>query len=211
MKKLYRKGSVHPSPPLVSDPLAFLPAAILTLSAALSPEDRQVLAYLISCSSSSFSSNRSKSTSAAAAATARTGSSSGDHAPSFSCNCFRCYTSYWVRWDSSPNRQLIHEIIDALEDDLAQTQLGKGGSKKERRKRGPKVSDESKRSSEILIQGKEESSVKPELPTEEVVSEGGLSEEISGGDSVIEAEEMEKGSVRKIVSFIGERFWNIWT
>ncbi|XP_074303457.1 uncharacterized protein LOC141637934 [Silene latifolia] len=73
MKKLYSKGAIHPSPSsTTSDPifsLSFLPATILALTAALSIDDKQVLAY-------------------------------------------------WARWDSSPNRQLIHEIIDAFEDNL---------------------------------------------------------------------------------------------
>ncbi|KAJ4827183.1 hypothetical protein Tsubulata_030174 [Turnera subulata] len=30
-------------------------------------------------------------------------------APVFDCDCFDCYTSYWFRWDSSPNRELIHQ------------------------------------------------------------------------------------------------------
>ncbi|GFQ08320.1 hypothetical protein PHJA_002976000 [Phtheirospermum japonicum] len=56
MKKLYRKSTVHPTPSVVSEHLlSFLPAAILALTAALSPADREVLAYLISCSSASFS------------------------------------------------------------------------------------------------------------------------------------------------------------
>ncbi|KAG5086746.1 hypothetical protein JHK82_054143 [Glycine max] len=55
MKKLYHKGTVHPSPPLISDQFSFLSAAILTLVEALSPEDREVLSYLISHSSSTFS------------------------------------------------------------------------------------------------------------------------------------------------------------
>ncbi|XP_047318259.1 uncharacterized protein LOC124921629 [Impatiens glandulifera] len=201
MKKLYRKGSVHPSPPLISDPLAFLPITILTLAAALSPEDREVLAYLISCSSSSnFSSANSRSKSVAAKTT-------GDHPPSSGCNCFRCYTSYWVRWDSSPNHQLIHEIIDAFEDDLVRKTLV-GKEKKERRRRGSK--------SGVLIQGKVEETGKLEFPIEEEVSEGisaggggggGDGEERDDDDDVC----CEKGSVRRFVSFIGERFWNVWT
>nr|GMD92958.1 neurogenic protein mastermind [Ipomoea batatas] len=84
MKKLYRKNTVHPSPPLVSDKLAFLPAAILAITAALSPEDQEALAYLISCPSGNFS------------ATRKTSSSFSGHPPSFNCYCFNCYMSYWV-------------------------------------------------------------------------------------------------------------------
>ncbi|KAF8414172.1 hypothetical protein HHK36_002171 [Tetracentron sinense] len=141
MKKLYRKGKVHPSLPLISDHLALLPATILTLTAALSPEDREVLAYLISCSSSSgsFSGDRRNTQKSGVG-----GSGSGsDHPPLFHCNCFRCYMSYWVRWDSSPNRQLIHEIIDAFEDGLLQKKNSK--NKKERRRRVYNGSDDLKR------------------------------------------------------------------
>ena len=37
----------------------------------------------------------------------------------FECNCFDCYTSYWFKWDSSPNRKLIHQAIEVFEDHLA--------------------------------------------------------------------------------------------
>ncbi|XP_010252589.1 PREDICTED: uncharacterized protein LOC104594128 [Nelumbo nucifera] len=187
MKKLYRKGKVHPSPPVVSDHLAFLPATILTLTLALPPEDREVLAYLLSCSGSysNTSGGRAKNNQK---------NLTGDHPPSFHCNCFRCYTSYWVRWDSSPNHQLIHEIIDAFEDSLVQKSNIK--SKKERRKR-VNISDDGNRL--------EESPSREELNKSEVVEES--SDDI-GGDK--EVEEMEKGSVRRFVSFIGERIWGVW-
>ncbi|XP_042067430.1 uncharacterized protein LOC121810759 [Salvia splendens] len=100
-----------PMPSVVSEHLlSFLPAAILALTAALSPAEREVLAYLIS---------QRKSTPAAG----------DDHAACFNCNCFRCYMSYWAKWDSSPNRQLIHEAIDAFEESLSR----KEKTKKERR------------------------------------------------------------------------------
>ncbi|XP_047939873.1 uncharacterized protein LOC125187344 [Salvia hispanica] len=112
MKKLYKKSTVHPTPSVVSEHLlSFLPAAILALTAALSPAEREVLAYLIS---------RRKSTPAPG----------DDHAACFNCNCFRCYMSYWAKWDSSPNRQLIHEAIDAFEEKESR----KDKTKKERRK-----------------------------------------------------------------------------
>ena len=37
----------------------------------------------------------------------------------FECNCFDCYTSYWFKWDSSPNHELIHQAIEVFEDHLA--------------------------------------------------------------------------------------------
>ncbi|XP_077229655.1 uncharacterized protein LOC143862484 [Tasmannia lanceolata] len=113
MKKLYGKGKVHPSAQTHNqiDHLALLtilPATILTLTAALRPEDREVLAYLIS-SSGNYSGNRKN--------TQKIKKKRGvEHPPLFHCNCFRCYTSFWVRWDSSPNRHLIHEILEAFEE-----------------------------------------------------------------------------------------------
>ncbi|XP_057497235.1 uncharacterized protein LOC130781976 [Actinidia eriantha] len=204
MKKLYRKGTVHPSPPLISDHLAFLPAAILTLAGALSPEDKEVLAYLISCSSSNFSGNRKNTHKTAAEAVT---SSNGDHPPSFTCDCFRCYTSFWVRWDLSPNRQLIHEIIDAFEDGLARGKIEK--NRRERRKKGTKGSGELTRSELGMSQGKfgESDSVEEIRGGSGGGGDGGGGEDCCGGEV---EEGIEKGSVRKLVSFIGERLWGVW-
>ena len=43
----------------------------------------------------------------------------------FECDCFDCYTSYWFKWDSSPNRELIHQAIEAFEDHLAHGEKSK--------------------------------------------------------------------------------------
>lgn len=215
MKKLYRKGTVHPSPPptAAADFLSFLPAAILTLAAALSPEDKEVLGYLISCSSTNFP-NFSKKKSRGGGGG---GGSGHDHPPLFSCDCFSCYMSYWVRWDLSPNRELIHEIIDAYEDGLAQGKKGKG--KKERKKRGVGGGGGGEGSGELnrpeLSLGKEEMG---ELESVEGCSSsggggtsgGGDGEICGGGDCNSEEGGGEKGSVRKFVSFVGEKIWGVW-
>lgn len=221
MKKLYRKGTVHPSPPLISDHLAFLPAAILTLTAALTQEDREVLAYLISCSGSSagtLTGNR-KSTpksSASAAASARGGGGGGsfkggDHPPLFSCSCFGCYTSYWARWDASPKRQLIHEIIDAFEDWLVRSRTANNkGSRKERRRRGltGSESDDLKRSELGSSRGESESA---EAVNGSIAGRGEVcGDEDAGADDDDDVAGVDKGSVRKLVSLIGERIWNVW-
>ncbi|KAE8714903.1 Carboxylesterase [Hibiscus syriacus] len=44
--------------------------------------------------------------------------------------------SYWGKWDSSPNRHLIHEIIGAFEDELARSKKTETKSKKERKTKG---------------------------------------------------------------------------
>ncbi|KAI4295981.1 hypothetical protein L6164_035974 [Bauhinia variegata] len=202
MKKLYRRGTVHPSPPIISDQLSFLPATILTLTAALTPEDREVLAYLLSCSSNNttpafinFSGNPRRNTPKSSVA-------KGDHPPLFDCSCFRCYMSYWVRWDSSPNRQLIHEIIDAFEDWLAQSSKG-GKNKKERRNKKNRSGE--LKNSELMSSGNNELG--------ETESVGESSSSSSSADGVGEEHgdgNEEKGSVRRFVSFIGERIWGAW-
>ncbi|GLU18179.1 hypothetical protein SLE2022_344930 [Rubroshorea leprosula] len=211
MKKLYRKGTVHPSPAVTTDCLSFLPAAILTLATALPPEDKEVLAYLISCPNTNFpnfSTQRKNTPKNMNKSGSGSGGGSGrDHSPLFSCDCFRCYMSYWVRWDSSPNRQLIHEIIDAYEDGLAQAKKTKG--KKERRKRnGGDGSGELKRAE--LSLGKDELT-EMESVEDSIVGGGDGDGGAEGEDCGANGEEGgEKGSVRKFVSFIGERIWGVW-
>ncbi|CAA7022636.1 unnamed protein product [Microthlaspi erraticum] len=182
MKKLCRKGTVHPSPASKPDDhfLSLLPVAILSLVAALSAEDREVLAYLISNSGVGFKKNK-----------ANNEDDRDHHSPLFLCDCFSCYTSYWVRWDSSPNRKLIHEIIDAFEDSLEMKK-----KKKDRRKRSGKGS--------VRV-----NSVGPSRLSEL----GSSSSELVGGDSVRcggEETEKEKGSVGKFVSFIGQKISGVW-
>ncbi|XP_047163298.1 uncharacterized protein LOC124832987 [Vigna umbellata] len=209
MKKLYHKGTVHPSPPIISDHLAFLPAAILTLATALSPDDREVLSYLISCSSaaasSTFSANPRRKSAAETA-----------HSPAFNCSCFGCYTSYWVRWDESPNRQLIHEIIDAYEDSLAQIgnkgkKNGKGKKeKRNQRKAGSSSSSSSKHAHSSELKRSELVSL-ASLATHDSAELEAVVEGNGGGDEGCEGVAVEeKGSVRRFVSFIGERIWGGW-
>ncbi|XP_038711239.1 uncharacterized protein LOC120005584 isoform X1 [Tripterygium wilfordii] len=222
MKKLYRKGAVHPSPPNKLDQLTFLPAAILTLAAALSPEEKEVLAYLISCSNSSGNSfsnqhqrhrlSHQSGSSSSFARTNTTGTGSADHPPSFKCDCFRCYMSYWARWDSSPNRQLIHEIIEAFEEWLVQSSNSSKKSRKDRKKKGSDSNSNRNKSSELK---RSETSQKNELSESDLVIESISSGVEGGGGSNIggdegEGEGEEKGSVRKLMNFIGERIWGVW-
>ncbi|KAL6188244.1 hypothetical protein ACLB2K_039637 [Fragaria x ananassa] len=126
MKRKNKGGKVHPSPSSSSDGvvlsvLQLLPAAILALASVLSLDDREVLAYMItrsmktapstSCSSSNPQDSKKKSSKKL------TSKNNKNH--HFDCDCFDCYRSYWFRWDSSPNRELIHQAIEAFEDHLA--------------------------------------------------------------------------------------------
>lgn len=200
---------MHPTPSVVSEQLlSFLPAAILTLTAALSPGDREVLAYLISCSSTNFPNSHRKSTPKTAAAGGSKGGA--DHLPCFNCNCFGCYMSYWVKWDSSPSRQLIDEIIDAFEESLLK-ESKKEKNKKERRK-GKNVKGNTSpglnepKNSELSLTKEDFSFGESNTAAEAAGETGGGREE----EDNMEEEELEKGSVRRFVSFLGERIWSVW-
>ncbi|XP_073158058.1 uncharacterized protein [Henckelia pumila] len=208
MKKLYRRGTVHPTPPAVSDHLlSFLPAAILTLTAALSLEEREVLSYLISCSSANFSDDtHHKKTSGSSK-----GGAAADHPPYFSCYCFRCYMSYWVKWDSSPNRQLIHEVMDAFEDSERKKEKK---NKKERRK-GKSIKRDI-----IVLELQESDKSEPSLTHQDInflysntesEDDAAAAAAASGEDKEQEEQEAaEKGSIRRFMSFLGDRIWGAW-
>ncbi|KAL8235478.1 hypothetical protein R6Q59_021578 [Mikania micrantha] len=190
MRKLYNhtKGKIHPSPqpPSSDHHLSLLPLGIATLAAALPPEDQQVLGYLLSISANATNFSGS-------GKPANKSSDGGDHPPKFKCNCFRCYTSFWVRWDASSNRKVIHEIIDAYEDGLIRNKKN-GKNKKERKN--------NRSSSSTALHA-------PPVTGESVSSEASPETELKMIDSEGESAS-EKGSVRKIVNFIGERIWGVW-
>eukprot|EP00268_Persea_americana_P056042 TRINITY_DN6566_c0_g1_i1.p1 TRINITY_DN6566_c0_g1~~TRINITY_DN6566_c0_g1_i1.p1 ORF type:complete len:222 (-),score=30.42 TRINITY_DN6566_c0_g1_i1:370-1035(-) len=120
MKKLCTKngkGKIHPSPSLSA--LSLLPSAILTLASALSPDDQEVLAYLILHPTITTTASSTKKCSR----------------PTFHCGCFDCYTRFWIRWDSSPNRHLIHQAIDHFEDHLFRSALPKKPQKPKHKNR----------------------------------------------------------------------------
>ncbi|KAK3022013.1 hypothetical protein RJ639_045174 [Escallonia herrerae] len=156
MKKFYSKGKIHPSPaPAVTNQLSLLPAAILTLTAALSTEDKQVLAYLISCSGGTSNSNFSS------------------------------------HLDTTPKSG----GTDGLE-----TQKKKSvKTKKEKRKRVRSVPDV----------GLKPGSSEPGLVQDAHQGSGGGGGEVAGEEQGGEVG-VEKGSVRKLVSFLGERIWGVW-
>ncbi|KMS96607.1 hypothetical protein BVRB_8g201370 [Beta vulgaris subsp. vulgaris] len=246
MKKLYKKGQVHPSPspspsPSSSSPefsLSYLPAAILTLAASLSSQDKEVLAYLLSCSSTTpFDFDPSKSSSKKHLKNSNNNNNQ-QHPPCFSCYCFTCYTNFWARWDSSPNRQLIHEIIDAFEDNLlSQRKKKQGLSRRGKRKNNNKENTCIKGSFDnINITTTNNNNININVNNIDIIScimndddvhgsDGSVrvNTELGRVDSVEEDEddddddvgdetgEKQGSSVRKIVSFIGERIWgSVW-
>ncbi|XP_050206561.1 uncharacterized protein LOC126656120 [Mercurialis annua] len=195
MKNLYnKKGKVHPSPPPLSDHyLSLLPTTILTFSAALSDEDKLVLAYLISCSCTSAATTVDR------RRRPKTTETNDDHDPMFECNCFSCYMSFWVRWDASPNRETIHEIIEAYEDSLFNKK--NKGLRKKKGKKGKRVLHEFNDTRSSLQTDFEVSKVSE---SESEMNSSNQSKEIA-------EVELEKSTVRKITSFLGEKVWGIWS
>ncbi|CAN4106688.1 unnamed protein product [Withania somnifera] len=101
--------------------------------------------------------------------------------------------SYWVKWDSSPNHQLIHEIIDAFEDMVLKKKKGKNKKQRKNKNRGSTNCGVEKNSETCEFECLEENS-RSHLD----------------GDDREEDLGSEKGSVRRLVSFLGESFWSVW-
>ncbi|KAG9445952.1 hypothetical protein H6P81_012080 [Aristolochia fimbriata] len=149
MKNLYpkSKGKIYPSPSASSSPAAsssaaaaaaaavsstthvlnLLPAAILALISVLGFDDREVLAYLI------LRSMKTPSLMLEEKKKCKKPTHAAHRPPLLDCPCFDCYTGFWIRWDSSPNRELIHQAIEAFEEHLAKGETPKKGRKKDRR------------------------------------------------------------------------------
>ncbi|XP_073264895.1 uncharacterized protein [Populus alba] len=162
--KIKNKGKVYPSPSSSSSSsvgdngdrnvlsaLKLLPAAILALASVLSLEDREVLAYMIARSFKTTTTNNpspslqdSKKKSSKKPQNNNNNQRSNHIAPIFDCDCFDCYISYWFRWDSSPNRELIHQVIEAFEEHLTSGEMSRKHTRGKRRdKAGRRVGEKS--------------------------------------------------------------------
>ncbi|XP_074564233.1 uncharacterized protein LOC141820781 [Curcuma longa] len=198
---------VHPAPP--PDFLEALPASLLALLAALTAEEQDVLAYLLSGGGE----RRIREWPPRWRA----------HPPELGCRCFGCYTSFWARWDASPNRQVIHHIIDAVEEGLASKERERG---RQRRRSGgghggrkgaafePSATpEEGKADLHQLfpaldggIAQYDDTSNSDEDGTAEAAA--AAEEEMSDGDnSAING--ISKSSVQRFMSFVGERVWGV--
>lgn len=248
--KVKKKGKVHPPPPPSSkspdkDPdtvLKLLPVTILALALSLPNQDREVLAYLIARSifittttnPSSLVTQHPKNkcqTKTAPTTANKNGKYCGQEVPLFQCGCFDCYTRFWYRWDSSPNRDFIHQVIEAFDEHLGQN-IECPKKHKRRKKKG-----------KVLMMGHFESDNTPEKSVPEaecevmVVQENlesGEIEVVSGEETVgcgeltgnLEMEVMtvhssgnnnnHKGLARKvlpaIVGLLNSRLWsNLWS
>ncbi|KAI4343418.1 hypothetical protein L6164_010768 [Bauhinia variegata] len=145
--KIKNKGKVYPSPSSSSSAshssdeqvlsvLKLLPATIIALASLLSVEDREVLVYMITRSvETTPTSSIVQATKKNSSNSKRTIPTNNTHKPPvFDCDCFDCYTSYWFRWDSSPNRELIHQVIEAFEDHLTNGDKSKKNAPRPKKK-----------------------------------------------------------------------------
>ncbi|CAA7400576.1 unnamed protein product [Spirodela intermedia] len=217
------KGRIHPSPPW-SGPsdaqavLKLLPAAIAAVTAALGAEDREVLAYLVARSllgpwPAEVEEEEKR----------RCWRRGSHHRPLFCCGCFDCYTSYWLRWDSSPDRELIHQAIEAFEEQLAgderrRDRLGRrGGGRRDRSKKGK---------SEARKEGTSVEKVGDRGDTAAAAAAEALVEQVGAGDdaageelaavTVAVAVAAPEGGERNrgwadVTLFFNSRFWSFWT
>ncbi|WOL11423.1 hypothetical protein Cni_G20185 [Canna indica] len=241
MKNLYPKGKgkIHPSPAVPSSPpnhdvlavLKLLPAAIVVLTAAMKYEDKEVLAYLITRSMHGPSAPRM----ATGGERRRLRGPVAAHRPLFDCGCFDCYTSFWSRWDCSPNRELIHQAIEAYEEHLASSEKKGGrGRRKERRAldKSEKCKEKTKAEEPQKAAGPESlvveeanklrgeptaadeaASVSGEVADASAIGDGTGEEALDERNGQEEAEPT--GGERRrgwpdLMELINSRFWNLW-
>ncbi|GAB4827326.1 hypothetical protein Ancab_034213 [Ancistrocladus abbreviatus] len=122
--------------------LKLLPATILALISANSLEDKEVLAYMITRSIKATANPSSLLEENIRNSRKNKKQPPSLHkSPLFDCGCFDCYTSYWLRWDSSPNRKFIHQVIEAFEEHLANGKLQSSKKANNRSKRRERVSE----------------------------------------------------------------------
>lgn len=132
--------------------------------------------------------------------------------------------SYWIRWDSSPNRQLIDEIIDTFEQDgpssSSLAQKGKSKSKKEKRRKNNKGLPEKSNGNQTGQQDVMKRSCSELLPLSEVAGGSRSTQEMVDEVNEVESREdssdddgrdgREETSVRRFMGFLGEKIWSIW-
>ncbi|KFK25549.1 hypothetical protein AALP_AA8G129200 [Arabis alpina] len=224
--KMKKKGKVYPSPNHSLNEeedslsvLKLLPTTILVLVSVLSLEDREVLAYLITRGTTINPSKKNK-------------SSNRNHKPPiFDCECFDCYTNYWFRWDSSPNRELIHEIIEAFEEhqivvngeNSSSSSSSSNNNKSKRGKKKEKVTPpppppprrvlESVTETTTTVLESEHVSL-PDKFSEADVAEREPEDEESTVDFPVNGTSGHKGLARKVLpdvlGLFNSNFWRLW-
>ncbi|KAL3613162.1 hypothetical protein CASFOL_042997 [Castilleja foliolosa] len=208
------KGKVHPfssSSPIINDSsssphlsvLNLLPAAIFTLVSLLSLDERHVLAYMITRSLKSTE-RKPKNKQQQQPGPVIIDS----HGALFDCDCFHCYTTFWFRWDSSPNRELIHQAIEAFEDHLSNRELNKKKSAGWKSKR----KDKSRRPAAIGGGPPEENLVNSLGPLE---SHDVAEMKVNAASPPVVNNQKHKGLARKmlpdVMGIFNSRLWSLWS
>ncbi|XP_074567096.1 uncharacterized protein LOC141823747 [Curcuma longa] len=147
---------------------------------------------------------------------ARESGSGAAHRPLLDCGCFDCYTSFWSRWDASPDRELIHQAIEAFEEHLASAEkrgAGRGARRKEKRRMDRSEKGKQKAEAAAAV-AEEEKKILEEPKTVTEASTGQeTGDERSGGEeeSVVVAAGGEKrrqwADVKELFNSV---FWNLW-
>lgn len=240
--KARNKGKVHPfisssssshTPNKDDFPvLRLLPAAIFTLVSVLSLDDREVLAYMItrslkSTNNPSFIHDEEKKRSSKKLSF---GTLHGHKSPAlFDCECFYCYTSFWFRWDSSPNRELIHQAIEEFEEHLNNGEVsmkcGNGKSKRKEkmgRRKSERISvgDGVLENPAVVLLPENQESLVLDPPASVVGAEvdevGGGADEVDLCDVSTPAVDVHshKGLARKVLpdvmGIFNSRLWSLW-
>ncbi|RRT69015.1 hypothetical protein BHM03_00018759 [Ensete ventricosum] len=192
--------------------LRLLPAAILALTAAMGKEDREVLAYLLTRSIEGWAEDRRH--------CHRPGRT--QHRPVFGCGCFDCYTGFWSRWDCSPDRELIHQAIEAFEEHLASSEI-KGGAGARVRRRERKAAQRANKGKKIKEKETEMARIKPEEVEKDVeltmVGEAEIvsDEEVPVSETAEEDEGAETGNGERrrgwadVIGVFNSRLWSLWS
>ncbi|KAJ0257878.1 Uncharacterized protein HA466_0086710 [Hirschfeldia incana] len=135
-------------------------------------------------------------------------------APVFDCECFDCYMSYWFRWDSSPNRELIHQIIEAFEDHLEDNNSSAASHKSsngKKKKKDKSTSSRQRVEEESPIASKITEPVVVVPPSDEVKSPEKSTEMLR---FPVAAATGYRGLARKVlpdvVGLFNSRFWRLW-
>uniref|UniRef100_A0A0E0KWJ6 Uncharacterized protein n=1 Tax=Oryza punctata TaxID=4537 RepID=A0A0E0KWJ6_ORYPU len=220
MKKLYQgKGRrVHPAPApqaqadVAAAAAVVLPAAVLALASALTAEEQEVLAYLLSGGGAAGGRRRRR----------------GAHSPEMGCGCFSCYKSFWARWDASPNRHLIHRIIDAVEEGGGGGGAGPPRRPPRRRRRGKRGGGDCEedatgtKDADVNVEhhqscgfhGEEDGDYEGDGDDDEEEEsdsmDGDADDETTLSESDCSSSNAEKSTVGRLVRFIGEKVWGAW-
>ncbi|KAK1281521.1 hypothetical protein QJS10_CPB22g00633 [Acorus calamus] len=203
--------------------LSLLPAAILALTAALCAADREVLAYLITQSLKPPPSPAEEKRRCNKKSPAASGGGGALHRAAFDCGCFGCYTSYWCRWDSSPDRELIHRVIEAFEEHLESSSSKKAvkNRKKDRRtieksaekSKNPlpqSVAENEKIADELAAADAE---VEEEVRTVSAEEDNNFDDREVTGDRLeaVEAQQHQRKVWPDVMGIFNSRLWGLWS